>query len=115
MLTTITPARPLPTAAPSSDPSPVCDSAEADGAWRLRQHRARSTTGAFWFGEDQSRYVLAVPDAGPVLAAASAAGVPAVRLGTAGGDGLTLPGGVLISLERLRTAHERFFPAWMES
>jgi phosphoribosylformylglycinamidine synthase II len=70
---------------------------------------------AFWFGEDQSRYVLAVPDPAPVLAAAAAAGVPATRLGTAGGDGLTLPGGVSISLERLRTAHERFFPAWMES
>ncbi len=70
---------------------------------------------AFWFGEDQSRYVLAVADPVPVLAAAAAAGVPAMRLGTSGGNGLTLPGGVSISLERLRTAHERFFPAWMES
>ena len=70
---------------------------------------------AFWFGEDQARYVLAVPDAAPVLAAAAAAGVPAAGLGTAGGDGLTLPGGVSISLERLRAAHERFFPAWMEA
>ncbi len=70
---------------------------------------------AFWFGEDQSRYVLAAPDPAPILAAAAAAGVPATRLGTSGGDGLTLPGGMLISLERLRSAHERFFPAWMES
>ena len=70
---------------------------------------------AFWFGEDQSRYVLAVADPAPILAAAAAADVPAARLGTAGGDGLTLPGGVLISLQRLRAAHERFFPAWMES
>ena len=70
---------------------------------------------AFWFGEDQSRYVLAVADPAPILAAAAAADVPAARLGTSGGDGLTLPGGVLISLQRLRTAHERFFPAWMES
>ena len=70
---------------------------------------------AFWFGEDQSRYVLAVPDAAPVLAAAAAAGVPARAIGTAESDHLTLPGGVSISLERLRAAHERFFPAWMES
>jgi len=28
---------------------------------------------------------------------------------------LTLPGGVAISLEELRAAHERFFPAWMGS
>ena len=72
-------------------------------------------THAFWFGEDQSRYVLAVADAAPTLAAAAAAGVPARAIGVSGGDHLTLPGGVSISLERLRAAHERFFPAWMES
>jgi len=72
-------------------------------------------THAFWFGEDQSRYVLAVLDAAPVLAAAAVAGVPARAIGVAGGDHLTLPGEVSISLGRLRTAHERFFPAWMES
>ena len=72
-------------------------------------------THAFWFGEDQSRYVLAVADTAPMLAAAAAAGVPARAIGVSGGDHLTLPGGVSISLERLRAAHERFFPAWMES
>ena len=70
---------------------------------------------AFWFGEDQARYVLAVADADAVLAAAGSAGVSATRLGRAGGEHLTLPGGVAISLEELRAAHERFFPAWMGS
>ncbi|MBC7799625.1 MAG: phosphoribosylformylglycinamidine synthase subunit PurL, partial [Gemmatimonadaceae bacterium] len=70
---------------------------------------------AFWFGEDQARYVLAVADAAPVLAAAWTADVPAVRLGRTGGDHLTLADGVAISLEELRAAHERFFPAWMGS
>ena len=71
---------------------------------------------AFWFGEDQGRYVLAVAaaDADGVLDAARQAGVPAMRLGTAGGDGLTLPGCAPISVETLRAAHGRFFPAWME-
>ena len=69
----------------------------------------------FWFGEDQARYVLAVADAGAVLAAAESAGVPAMRLGRSGGAHLTLPGGVSISLAELRAAHERFFPAWMGS
>jgi len=68
---------------------------------------------AFWFGEDQARYVLAVDDADAVLAAAKAASVPAMRLGQAGGTHLTLPGVVAISLDELRAAHERFFPAWM--
>ncbi len=69
---------------------------------------------AFWFGEDQARYVLAVTDADPVLRAAEVAGVPAQRIGATGGDGLTLPGGVAISLEQVREAHERFFSTWME-
>jgi phosphoribosylformylglycinamidine synthase II len=76
---------------------------------------------AVWFGEDQARYVLATAHAGALLAHAAARGVPARHLGRADatGDakaappGLTLPGGVLISLLSLRAAHERFFPEWM--
>jgi phosphoribosylformylglycinamidine synthase len=66
----------------------------------------------FWFGEDQARYVLAVPDAGALLAAAEGQGVPAEHIGSATGDGLTLPGGFSISLQTLRDAHEGFFPNW---
>jgi phosphoribosylformylglycinamidine synthase II len=66
----------------------------------------------FWFGEDQSRYVLAVPDAAAALAAAAAENVPAEHIGQAIGDGLTLPGGISISLAMLREAHEGFFPDW---
>ena len=69
----------------------------------------------FWFGEDQARYVLAVPDAEALLAAAEAAGVPAMRIGRSGGPGLTLPEGATISLQVLRAAHEAFFPAWMDA
>ena len=69
----------------------------------------------WWFGEDQARYVLAVADSAALLQAASAAAVPARRIGRSGGRGLTLPGGVAISLETLREAHARFFPAWMGS
>ncbi len=69
----------------------------------------------FWFGEDQARYVLAVADGAALLAAAQAAGIPARLLGRTGGEGLTLPDGATISLATLRSAHERFFPALMES
>jgi phosphoribosylformylglycinamidine (FGAM) synthase-like enzyme len=68
---------------------------------------------AFWFGEDQARYVLATADAPAVLAAARAAGIPAVHLGKSGGDALTLADGDTISLDKLGATHERFFPAWM--
>ncbi len=66
-----------------------------------------------WFGEDQARYILAVADADRVLDRAAAAGIPALPLGVASGDGLTLPGGATISIDTLRAAHERFFPEWM--
>ena len=68
---------------------------------------------AWLFGEDQGRYLLTTADPDAVLAGATAAGVPAVRLGTTGGAELTVDGAGAISVERLRTAHERWFPAWM--
>jgi len=69
---------------------------------------------AFWFGEDQGRYVVAVADGGAFLAAAAAAGVPAQPLGRAGGGDLVLPGGRSISVAALRAANESTLPALME-
>ncbi len=68
----------------------------------------------FWFGEDQGRYVLAVADAAPVLEAAAAAGVPALRLGRTGGGDLVLADGSAISVAGLRSIHESTLPALME-
>ncbi|BBK31134.1 phosphoribosylformylglycinamidine synthase [Stella humosa] len=68
---------------------------------------------AWLFGEDQARYLLTTRDADAVLAGAVAAGVPAARIGTTGGRELTVAGAGAISVETLRTAHERWFPAWM--
>ncbi|HEX4260761.1 MAG TPA: phosphoribosylformylglycinamidine synthase subunit PurL [Acetobacteraceae bacterium] len=68
---------------------------------------------AFWFGEDQARYVLAVADGAALLAAAQAGAVPAQALGRSAVGDLTVAGGLTISLGELRESHERFFPAWM--
>ncbi|MGE5537843.1 MAG: phosphoribosylformylglycinamidine synthase subunit PurL [Gemmatimonas sp.] len=68
---------------------------------------------AWLFGEDQGRYVVAVRDADAVLAAAREAGVPAVLLGRAGGDALTVAGYGTISLDELRAAHEGWLPRYM--
>jgi phosphoribosylformylglycinamidine synthase len=70
---------------------------------------------AYWFGEDQGRYLVAVGDGAEVVRVAEAAGIPAARIGTSGGRDLTLPDRGTISLATLRTAHERFFPALMGS
>jgi phosphoribosylformylglycinamidine (FGAM) synthase-like enzyme len=80
-------------------------------------HLARLPAGtnehAWWFGEDQARYVLAVADAAELMLAADDAGVPVVRLGSATGSRITLADGSYVELADLRAAHERFFPAWM--
>jgi phosphoribosylformylglycinamidine synthase len=74
----------------------------------------RGGDAAYWYGEDQGRYVLATTDAAGVLARAQAAGVPARLLGSTGGAMLTLPDGDTISLAELRRLHEAFLPAWMD-
>jgi phosphoribosylformylglycinamidine synthase len=69
---------------------------------------------AWWFGEDQSRYVLAVEDAEAVLAAARAAHVPAMRLGYSGAGDLVVDGAGAISVAALQAAHESTLPRLME-
>ena len=68
------------------------------------------------FGEDQGRYVVALPesDAEALIAAAETAGVPARRLGTTGGDALTLNGGQSIAVAELAAAHEAWLPGYMD-
>jgi phosphoribosylformylglycinamidine synthase len=67
---------------------------------------------AFWFGEDQARYILAVADGAALIAAAQAASIAAEHIGRTGGNRLTLSDSIAISIVTLREAHERFFPAW---
>jgi len=74
---------------------------------------AREPIAAF-FGEDQARYVIAVPsaDAEHVLTAAQSQAITAVRIGTTGGRDLKI-GSEAISIAQLRSAHESWFPAYM--
>ena len=81
---------------------------------RLYTHPRDVPGHAFWFGEDQARYLIAVPDGAALLRVAEAAGIPALRIATSGGKDLTLPDGGTISVAELTALHERFFPAWME-
>ncbi|MEI6985243.1 MAG: phosphoribosylformylglycinamidine synthase subunit PurL [Rhodospirillaceae bacterium] len=67
----------------------------------------------FLFGEDQARYLVAAADARPVLKRAAAAGVPALAIGTTGGDTLTINRCNAITMARLRTAHEEWLPKLM--
>jgi phosphoribosylformylglycinamidine synthase len=80
---------------------------------RLVTHPREVPGHAFWFGEDQARYLVAVPDGIAFIRSADTAGIPAMRIGTSGGKDLTLPDGGTISIDELRRLHEAFFPAWM--
>ncbi len=70
---------------------------------------------AFWFGEDQARYVLSVApaQAGAVYEAARDAGILARRLGDVGGDAIVIGDDERLPLETLRAAHESWFPTYM--
>ncbi len=73
------------------------------------------TPHAFWFGEDQARYVVTV-DAGVAertIVRAAAAGVPARLLGATGGDALTLKGERPILVAKLRERFEGWLPGYM--
>lgn len=67
------------------------------------------------FGEDQARYLVAVPasHAAAVATAAAGKGVPVLAIGVTGGDALKLPGEAPILLSELREAHEAPLPAYM--
>ena len=70
---------------------------------------------AWLFGEDQARYLVAAPQAAPILEASAAAGVPAAAIGRTGGDSLKLSDGRAISLADLRAVHEQWLPAYMQA
>ncbi|HEY1941081.1 MAG TPA: phosphoribosylformylglycinamidine synthase subunit PurL, partial [Roseiarcus sp.] len=61
---------------------------------------------AFFFGEDQGRYVVTArpENVAALIADARAAGVPAAQIGTTGGDALTLPGEAPIVVAKLADA-----------
>ncbi len=70
---------------------------------------------AWWFGEDQARYVVTVPadQADAVLAKAKAAGVPCQRIGTTGGAAVAAAGEQPVDVAVLKNAFEHWFPAYM--
>jgi len=70
---------------------------------------------AFWFGEDQARYVITAKprDADAIVARCKDADIAVRRIGSTAGNTLTLPGQRPILLEALNKEFEGFLPAYM--
>src|ERR1700737_3576149 len=70
---------------------------------------------AYWFGEDQARYIVTLPaeQVGRVLAKMKGCSVPCVRIGTTGGDAVTIAGEAPVSVTSLKTGFEGWVPTYM--
>ncbi|MFK7793451.1 MAG: phosphoribosylformylglycinamidine synthase subunit PurL [Devosiaceae bacterium] len=79
-----------------------------------------STPNAFsipaFFGEDQGRYLAttSIANADDVIGRAQGLGIHAVQIGTTGGKELKLSQSRAISITELRSAHEDWFPTFMQ-
>jgi phosphoribosylformylglycinamidine synthase len=88
--------------------------ASGSGARLAAPEDVASVTG-WWFGEDQGRYLLAVPSASTasLLDAAATAGVIARIVGRTGGDALIMGDEAPISMTELRAPHQKWLPSFM--
>jgi len=95
----------------------LAEMAMAGGIGARVEANADYTAAQWWFGEDQGRYVISVPDTAALNAQmakgtrdAETAQVGLRRIGVVGGSNV-----LGASLADLREAHESFFRGWMES
>jgi phosphoribosylformylglycinamidine synthase II len=71
------------------------------------------TPQAWYFGEDQARYLIETADPDAILREAENARIYAQRIGTVGESALTLPGADAISITELTAVNEAWLPAYM--
>jgi phosphoribosylformylglycinamidine synthase len=70
---------------------------------------------AFWFGEDQARYVMTVKaaDADRIIRNIQGASIPVSRLGTTGGNSIAIAGERALTVAALDETFEGWLPAYM--
>lgn len=78
-------------------------------------HTGKTPAFAWYFGEDQARYLIActAEAAEHIRSEAKAAGVPVQIAGLAGGPEISVNGAHAVSLDALREAHEGWMPKMM--
>ena len=94
----------------------LAEMAMASGIGAALEAAPADTPGhAFWFGEDQARYLVTVPAdrADAVIRKAQAASVPVHRIGTTGGDAIAIAGERAVPVKALTERFEGWLPAYM--
>ncbi|HZC57007.1 MAG TPA: phosphoribosylformylglycinamidine synthase subunit PurL [Xanthobacteraceae bacterium] len=91
----------------------LAEMAIASGIGAVLEAPSRLPAHAFWFGEDQARYVITARNSEPIAQRAKEAGVPFTRLGATGGRALALAGERPLSVDDLKARFERWLPAYM--
>jgi len=91
----------------------LAEMAMASGIGAVLEAPAKLAAHAFWFGEDQARYVVTAKDAERVTQRAAAAAVPLTRLGATGGRALAMTGERPLPVAELKRRFEAWLPAYM--
>ena len=70
---------------------------------------------AWWFGEDQARYIVTVPvdHLLTVMSKLKAVGVPCAEIGKTGGDALVIEGEAPVAISKLKEGFESWLPNYM--
>lgn len=96
-----------------SDGGLLCALAEMAMAGNMGANITTDGDAAFWFGEDQARYVVTTAQPDRLLALAGSKTLPVRIIGTTGGDSLVLPGAGSVKIFDLKTINENWLPAYM--
>ncbi len=91
----------------------VAEMAMASGIGAVLEARMEIPAHAFWFGEDQARYVVTAKHADEVVRRAEAAGVPLARIGATGGNVLAVAGARPLPVDGLKQRFEAWLPNYV--
>jgi len=91
----------------------LAEMAIASGNGAVLESPAELPAHAFWFGEDQARYVVTARNVEPIMERAKAAGVPLTPLGATGGAVVSLSGERPLRVADLKQRFEAWLPAYM--
>ena len=90
----------------------VVEMAVASGIGAVLEAVSALAAPAFWFGEDQARYVVTAKRTDPIFERAKAAGVPAAAIGATGGAVISLAGERPLRLADIKQRFEAWLPAF---